>query len=199
MLPFFGEQKRQINLGGHSQAASASDLLGSVKAQREARLELKRKQDAAVRIQAWWRGRSDAERAKEEMRAAFRNDIMGIQGLRCLVLMGMDEQALGLWSQTVANASKGMWSLLLEANTAHGYYRTGILACAHSVCHQLADSRSEGCTVAVDFGFAVSTVSFQIVPIATYSELGQIRALFLTSEGLGNAAFTQGGHCCTGR
>lgn len=108
MLPFYiEEQKRRINLGGNSQSASASDLLDSVKAQREARLELKRKQDAALKIQAWWRGRSEAERAKDEMRATFLSDVMGIQGLRCLVLMGLDERALGLWSQTVASASKG--------------------------------------------------------------------------------------------
>ncbi|TEB27548.1 HECT-domain-containing protein [Coprinellus micaceus] len=107
MLPFLGgEHKRRINLGGSSRVASASDLLDSVKAQREARLERKRRQDAAVKVQAWWRGRSQTEKVKDEMRATFRNDVMGITGLRCLVLMGLDEDALGLWSHTVANASR---------------------------------------------------------------------------------------------
>lgn len=112
MLPFLGdEHKRRIDLGGSSRVASASDLLDSVKAQREARLEQKRRQDAAVKVQAWWRGRSQTEKVKDEMMATFRNDIMGITGLRCLVLMGLDEEALGLWSQTVANASRGMSNL----------------------------------------------------------------------------------------
>jgi ubiquitin-protein ligase E3 C len=108
MLPFLGsEHKRRINLGGSSRVASASDLLDSVKAQREARLERKRRQDAAVKVQAWWRGRSQTEKVKDEMSATLRNDVMGITGLRCLVLMGLDEEALGLWSHTVANAPRG--------------------------------------------------------------------------------------------
>ncbi|KAF5313606.1 hypothetical protein D9611_010119 [Ephemerocybe angulata] len=106
MLPFYeNERKRKINLGGSTRVSSASDLLDSVKAQREARLEQKRRQDSALRIQAFYRGRSQASATKEEVRKMFRNDVLGITGLRCLVLLGLDEAALGIWSQTVCSTA----------------------------------------------------------------------------------------------
>ncbi|KAF6750084.1 ubiquitin protein ligase [Ephemerocybe angulata] len=106
MLPFYeNERKRKINLGGSTRVSSASDLLDSVKAQREARLEQKRRQDSALRIQAFYRGRSQASVTKDEMRKTFRNDVLGITGLRCLVLLGLDEAALGIWSQTVCSTA----------------------------------------------------------------------------------------------
>lgn len=118
MLPFIGTERiRKINLGGVSGASSATDLLDSVKSQREARLESKRRQDAAIRIQSCWRGRSEVGRTKKKMRETFENDPLGITGLRCLVLLGSDQQALATWSRTIVASPPGAW-ISLDLYTA---------------------------------------------------------------------------------
>lgn len=108
MLPLFGDEKRrQINLGGKSSVSTLSSLTDQAKARRADRFQEKRKNDSATRIQAWWRGVSATLAVRAEMRRAFETDIEGITGLRCLVLIGLDEDALGKWSQTIAGKGEG--------------------------------------------------------------------------------------------
>jgi hypothetical protein len=159
MLPFFDpEQKRKINLGGATRVSSASAILDSVKAQREERQELKRRQDAAVRVQAWWRGRSQSKWAKKEMKSAFKDDILGIRGLRCLVLMGLDEEALGLWSQAVLNGGMLYFIYRIELRPNNGFCRRRILSCTWTLRYELADFDTEGGAIVVAFCIALDTV-----------------------------------------
>jgi ubiquitin-protein ligase E3 C len=44
------------------------------------------------------------------MRRAFEADVEGITGLRCMVLIGMDQEVLGKWSQTVAGNGVCLWT-----------------------------------------------------------------------------------------
>ncbi|KAF8874714.1 hypothetical protein CPB84DRAFT_1817858 [Gymnopilus junonius] len=101
-FPSFGnEYKRKINLGGASTSSSATSILRSVQAEREARAALRQRTESAVRIQAWWRGVKAARVAKGEMRRMFERDVLGLTGLRCLVLIGRDEEVLGMWAGEV--------------------------------------------------------------------------------------------------
>ncbi|KIM38451.1 hypothetical protein M413DRAFT_447711 [Hebeloma cylindrosporum] len=102
MLPSFGDEwKRKINLGGVSSAASQSSILNQVQAERQARAQHKDRTEKAIRIQAWYRGVKGARLAKSEMRSSFESDVMGLTGLRCLVLIGKDDEVLGKWSRAV--------------------------------------------------------------------------------------------------
>ncbi|KAJ7081832.1 HECT-domain-containing protein [Mycena belliarum] len=115
MLPLFGdERRRQINLGGSSSVSTLSSITDQAKARRAERTEQKRKNDNATRIQAWWRGVSAIRAAKKEMRRVFEADVEGITGLRCLVLIGMDQDVLGRWSQVIGEKGEGsLFSLAL--------------------------------------------------------------------------------------
>ncbi|KAF9044020.1 hypothetical protein BJ165DRAFT_179133 [Panaeolus papilionaceus] len=69
MFPVFSgpDSKRKINLGGTSTQHSSADLLNQVAAERERRLEAKRRWESAVVIQSWWRGRREAGRVRAEL------------------------------------------------------------------------------------------------------------------------------------
>ncbi|KAI0926648.1 hypothetical protein AcV5_007383 [Taiwanofungus camphoratus] len=110
MFPLFGDKptnrRREINLGGAHSATSYTDILNEAKAKREQRQELKRRQDSAIRIQTWWRGISQVRFIKRELRRLFEQDITGIEGLRCLILIGQDQDALGRWSTAIVNSKQ---------------------------------------------------------------------------------------------
>lgn len=110
MLPLFGdEKKRKINLGGVSSVSSRSAILDQVQAQRIERDELRKKQENAMKIQAWWRGLRQNMMMRSRMRKAFENDVVGITGLRCLALIGRrDEEALAIWSGRMVEFGAGM-------------------------------------------------------------------------------------------
>ncbi|PFH45540.1 hypothetical protein AMATHDRAFT_71617 [Amanita thiersii Skay4041] len=98
---FSDEQRRKINLGGTSSATSQASILTNARAQRNERLEQKQRQDSARKVQAWWRGRRLTKQLRRELRAYFEHDVLGIKGMRCLVLLNGDQEALALWSRTV--------------------------------------------------------------------------------------------------
>jgi ubiquitin-protein ligase E3 C len=99
-----GRRKRQINLGGLSSNASQTALLEQAKTRREERDAQKRRAEAAVRVQAWWRGESEGKRVRNGLKQVLRDDTKGINGLRALVLIGRDEDALALWSSSMDQA-----------------------------------------------------------------------------------------------
>jgi len=108
MLPSFGDEwKRKINLGGTSSAATSASILSRVQEERQARAAHKERTEKAVRIQAWWRGYLESRRTKLEMRKAFDQDVMGLTGLRCLVLIGKDDEVLGRWANDVLRLGPG--------------------------------------------------------------------------------------------
>ncbi|KAI0357322.1 HECT-domain-containing protein [Trametes cingulata] len=124
-IPLFGDspnkRRREINLGGTHSATSHNDILQEAKLRRLQRNDLKRRQDSAVRIQHWWRGRLALAALRQQLRHTFDQDITGLTGLRCLVLLGQDEDALGRWSSVVLASRKDVlqqadhsWVVLLQ-------------------------------------------------------------------------------------
>ncbi|KAL1745181.1 HECT-domain-containing protein [Schizophyllum fasciatum] len=104
---FGDERRRKINLGGASGAYSQSALLDQAKARRIERHALKQKQENALKIQAWWRGVREARCVRRNMRQMLDRDITSLTALRCLILVGQDEEALGKWSQAMSDAGEG--------------------------------------------------------------------------------------------
>ncbi|KAI0366687.1 HECT-domain-containing protein [Pilatotrama ljubarskyi] len=109
-VPLFGDnptkRRREINLGGTHSATSHNDILQEAKLRRLQRNDLKRRQDSAIRIQHWWRGRIALANVRRDLRRTFDQDITSLTGLRCLVLLGQDEDALGRWSTVVLSSCK---------------------------------------------------------------------------------------------
>ncbi|KAG1780772.1 HECT-domain-containing protein [Suillus placidus] len=103
MLPLFGdERRREINLGGSSSVTtSQAAILNQARARRIERETVRKRHESAVTIQAWWRGITDARRARQELREQFTGDITGLTGLRCLVLIGQDTDFLDRWTAEV--------------------------------------------------------------------------------------------------
>lgn len=110
-IPLFGDapnkRRREINLGGTHTATSHNDILQEAKLRRSQRNDLKRRQDSALLIQHWWRGRIALNDVRQDLRHTFDQDVTSITGLRCLVLLGQDEDALGRWSTVVLSSRKG--------------------------------------------------------------------------------------------
>lgn len=120
MLPLFGDdrKRREINLGGRRTAATHDLILEQAKARRTEREDIRRKRDSAVRLQAWWRGLHEARRVRRQLRQTLAENVTGIVGLRCLAVLGQDEEALALWSNAVLGA--GEESLFHLATGAEG-------------------------------------------------------------------------------
>ncbi|KAI8978888.1 HECT-domain-containing protein [Trametes punicea] len=124
-IPLFGDspnkRRREINLGGTHTATSYNDILQEAKLRRLQRNDLKRRQDSAVRIQHWWKGKLALRAAREDLRRTFDQDVTSLTGLRCLVLLGQDEDALGRWSTLVLSSRRDIlaqadqsWVILLQ-------------------------------------------------------------------------------------
>ncbi|KAJ3552359.1 hypothetical protein NM688_g4189 [Phlebia brevispora] len=127
-FPLFGEdisgkRRREINLGGTTSQSTQASIIQEAKARRLQRDEGRRRQDGAIKIQSWWRGRRQAELVRRQLRETFNQDVTSLTGLRCLVLIGRDEAALGRWSTEVtrlgqdflqAGMSDPTWAVLLR-------------------------------------------------------------------------------------
>ncbi|KAF8148075.1 hypothetical protein B0H34DRAFT_803194 [Crassisporium funariophilum] len=139
MLPSFSdERKRKINLGGVSSAATPSAILSRVQAERLGRAEHKRRTENAVRIQAWYRGLREARRTRTAMRRAFEGDVTGITGLRCVVLIGRDDEVLGRWAGAMLQLGEDrLWAPAL------GEYRASWLVLMRQVALLLLQAVAE--------------------------------------------------------
>jgi len=112
MFPTFGaESKRQINLGGRSTAQSSSYLLSRAHAERAKREEDRRRNESAVRIQAWFRGAKDARDVRRHMKQVFLEQPTSLTGLRSLVLLRRDEEALSVWSAAIGDGGTLLYFL----------------------------------------------------------------------------------------
>lgn len=110
MIPLFNgpEQKRRsINLGGVSSASSHGDVLQNARAFRAERQALKRQRDAAVQVQAWWRGCMVSRQIRTQLRARFDEDVRSLDAMRCLVILGRDEDRLTRWAEAVVEMDEG--------------------------------------------------------------------------------------------
>lgn len=109
MIPFLGDsgRRRNINLGGKT-AASHASILDQAKTQRLERETQRRKYESAIKVQAWYRGRSEARRAKAQMQRDFDAGSSPHAGARYLALFGQeDEYRLNAWSLAVIKGGDG--------------------------------------------------------------------------------------------
>ncbi|KAK2459462.1 hypothetical protein APHAL10511_008522 [Amanita phalloides] len=123
MQLFAEEQRRRINLGGTSSSSHAA-IIDSARAKRLQRSEQKRRHDSASKLQEWWRGIIKTRLLRKELRVCFEADVLGIDGMRCLVLLERDEEALGIWSRAMltdgesaaltAGTHLGSWLVLIR-------------------------------------------------------------------------------------
>ncbi|KAF9234160.1 HECT-domain-containing protein [Melanogaster broomeanus] len=117
MFPLFSDERkrREINLGGSTSVSSQAAILDQARARRIEREALRRREESAIRIQAWWRGVSEARRVREQLRRVFQQNVTGLTALRCLVLIGQDEALLGQWSQIMSQSDgEEHWTTLLR-------------------------------------------------------------------------------------
>lgn len=104
MLPLFGDdrRRREINLGGSTSVSSQAAILDQARARRMEREAQRKREESAIRIQAWWRGACEARRVRQQLRRLFQEQVTGITALRCLVLVGQDEKLLSQWSERIS-------------------------------------------------------------------------------------------------
>jgi hypothetical protein len=107
MLPFAQEKRRKINLGGATSVASQTDILNDAKARRTEREEIRRRHESALCIQSHWRSSRQSRAVKHTLSERFQEDVLGLNGMRTLVLIGNDDSLLAQWSEAVTRAGDG--------------------------------------------------------------------------------------------
>lgn len=107
MHPFTQEKRRKINLGGATSVASQTDILHSAKARRTEREEIRRRHESAVCIQSRWRSFQHYRAVRQRLSQMFQEDVLGLNGMRALVLIGNDDLLLAQWSEAAIRAGDG--------------------------------------------------------------------------------------------
>lgn len=95
-----GRQRRAINLGGAA-PVSQREVFEQARASRHARLEERRRQEAATQIQALWRGIFERRTLYPGLRRRIGEDVTGLDAMKCLALLPGDDEALGQWSHAM--------------------------------------------------------------------------------------------------
>ncbi|KAI0260666.1 HECT-domain-containing protein [Gloeopeniophorella convolvens] len=113
MFPFTQEKRRKINLGGSSTVASHTEILHGAKARRSEREDFRRRQESAACIQSRWRSYQQTRAVKRHLAQIFQEDVLGLKGMRALVLIGNDQELLAQWSEAVLSAGDGWLSHFL--------------------------------------------------------------------------------------
>ena|SRR5579863_9493783 len=114
MFPFAQEKRRKINLGGATSVPSQNDLLYTAKARRTEREEVRRRHESARCIQSRWRSSQQSRAVKHILSERFQEDVLGLDGMRALVLIGNNESLLAQWSEAVIHAGDGKPSIHLS-------------------------------------------------------------------------------------
>ena len=111
MHPFTQEKRRKINLGGATSVASQTDILHSAKARRSEREEIRRRHESALCIQSHWRSFQQYRAVRQRLSQMFQEDVLGLNGMRALVLIGNDDLLLAQWSEAVIRTGDGEFSV----------------------------------------------------------------------------------------
>ena len=111
MFPFTQEKRRKINLGGATSVSSQTDILHGAKARRSEREEIRRRHESALCIQSRWRSYQKYRVVKRILSEMFQEDVLGLNGMRALVLIGNDGSLLAQWSEGVIRAGDGKPSI----------------------------------------------------------------------------------------
>lgn len=88
-------------------ASTSTAILQDAKVRRAQREQAKRMEQSATKIQACWRCATERRRVKNVLRERFKEDVTSTTGLRCLVLIGGDEEVLGVWSAAMVAGGDG--------------------------------------------------------------------------------------------
>jgi ubiquitin-protein ligase E3 C len=107
MFPFTQEKRRKINLGGATSVSSQTDILHGAKARRSEREEIRRRHESALCIQSRWRSYQQSRVVKRILSEMFQEDVLGLNGMRALVLIGNNDSLLAQWSEGVLRAGDG--------------------------------------------------------------------------------------------
>jgi hypothetical protein len=111
MHPFAQEKRRKINLGGATSGSSQTDILHSAKARRSEREENRRRHESALCIQSRWRSSQQSRVVKRILAEMFQENVLGLNGMRALVLIGNNDTLLAQWSEGVIRAGDGKPSI----------------------------------------------------------------------------------------
>lgn len=112
MLPLFdadNRKRRNINLGGRSTSSTHTSILDEARLRREERQNQLKRQQSAIQIQAWWRGKREFRIVRNQLRYALERDPVGINGLRAVALIGQNEESLAIWSHNVLQSGESKW------------------------------------------------------------------------------------------
>jgi len=109
MFSLQDERRKKINLGGTSGTATQASILEGVHAARLARAHHKKRTDSTIRIQAWYRGLREAKRTRTKLKELFMKDVLSLTALRCLVLIGKDNEVLSIWASRMLAGDEGLF------------------------------------------------------------------------------------------
>jgi len=99
----FNEERKQINLGGASSTISRGQALDKVKRQRLTRENARKRDQAATKLQTWWRKIRAQKSMRTECRLLFDTDPSTLVALQSLVLLQDDVDRMHRWSTTMTN------------------------------------------------------------------------------------------------
>lgn len=119
MFPFTQEKRRKINLGGATSVSSQTDILHGAKARRSEREEIRRRHESALCIQSRWRSYQQFRVVKRILSEMFQEDVLGLNGMRALVLIGNNDSLLAQWSEGVLRAGDGKPPISLSIMTLY--------------------------------------------------------------------------------
>ncbi|KAF8868596.1 hypothetical protein CPB84DRAFT_1857384 [Gymnopilus junonius] len=97
----FNEERKPINLGGTSSMISLSQVLDEVRRQRLTGENARKRDQAATKLQTWWRKICTQKSTQTQCRLLFDTDPSTLVALRSLVLLQDDVGRMLLWSTTM--------------------------------------------------------------------------------------------------
>ena len=156
MVIFVPGKRRKINLGGAKSVVSQTDSSHCAKSRRTEREVVpgRRRREGARCIQSRWRRSQKSRAVKRILEERFQEDVLGLNGMRALVLIRRNELLLARWSEAVIDVGNGKPSFHLNHGVmcAPGPFQTqaSISPSLSSCCHsqfRLAISPARGLTI----------------------------------------------------
>jgi hypothetical protein len=151
MHPFAQEKRRKINLGGATSVSTQTDILHGAKARRSEREEIRRRHESARCIQSRWRSYQQYRVVKRILSEMYQEDVLGLNGMRALVLIGHNDPLLAQWSEGVIRAGDGKPSISVSIrercashlHTEHDAFPLATFACSASLvrCEYISSIR----------------------------------------------------------
>ncbi|KAF8884224.1 hypothetical protein CPB84DRAFT_174092 [Gymnopilus junonius] len=122
----FNEERKPVNLGGISSSTSLRQALDQVKLQRLDRATAKRRNQAALKLQSWWRLLTAQQFTRSRCREVFDADPSSLTASRSLIFLPNDADRLYTWSsaligdegllllQRVASDERSSWLIVIR-------------------------------------------------------------------------------------